>query len=164
MGPLPVAHHKFVAVAKLPRRAGASGCSAKKRGGPGALLQAEQAITERQANAIKPLRAFAQSFAGRLRGDQAQPQPASIQYSWPVHLRPSSEARNSTSEETWAGVMRAFRHCWSTISASPSGVYHFICRGVFTLPGTTAVTRILSGPSSRASARVRPSMPALAVS
>ena len=39
----------------------------------------------------------------------------------------------------------ACRHCASTISASPSGVYHLSWRGVRTLPGTTQLTRILSG-------------------
>src|SRR6185437_4230058 len=60
--------------------------------------------------------------------------PASTQYSWPVQRLASSEARNNTSEATWAGSTRCLRHCASTISASPSGEYHFICRGVRTLP------------------------------
>src|SRR6185437_5266996 len=93
-----------------------------------------------------------------------QPQPASIQYSWPVHRLASSEAKNNTSAATWRGKIRVFRHCCATSSASPSAVYHLLWRAVFTLPGTTAVTRILSGPSSRASARVMPSIPAFAVS
>ena len=50
----------------------------------------------------------------------------------------------------------------ATISASPSGVYHLICRGVWTLPGTMVLTRIRSRPSSRARLRVSPSIAALA--
>src|ERR1700722_3808877 len=119
--------------------------------------------------AIPPQRAFAQlggkrPNAFRLTRRRLQPQPASIQYSCPVHMRPSSEARNITSEATCLGSSRAFRHCCSTISSSPSRVYQRICRLVFTLPGTTQVTRILSDPSSRANALVMPSIPALAVS
>src|SRR5665213_2765468 len=119
--------------------------------------------------AVPPERALAQlggkrPYAFRLARRRFQPQPASIQYSCPVHMRPSSEARNITSEATCLGSSRAFRHCCSTISFSPSRVYQRICRLVFTLPGTTQVTRILSEPSSRASALVMPSIPALAVS
>src|SRR4051794_5014887 len=97
----------------------------------------------------------------RLRGHHRQ--PASTKYSWPVISRASSEARKVTSAATSLGSKRPLRHCASTISASPSGVYHCIWRGVWTLPGTTQVTRILSLPRSRAIERVSPSIAALLV-
>jgi hypothetical protein len=63
--------------------------------------------------ARRPQRPFTQLGAKRpgAFGPRAHRQPASIQYSWPVHMRPSSEARKRTSAATCCGSTRSFRHC-----------------------------------------------------
>jgi hypothetical protein len=95
-------------------------------------------------------------------GDQIQ--PASTMKFWAVHIRESSAARNSAMRATSSGCSLSFRHCRRAISASPSASSHSpTCRSVITQPGTIVLTRIRSGPRSRAKLRVRPSTAALQV-
>ena len=118
----------------LPSRRGARKPGAAGRlealSGPRARIEAMDAVlldVDEPESSVggRPERPLAQRRAERpdafgLAG-AAHPQPASIQYSWPVHMRPSSEARNSTSDATCSGWTRSFRHWLSTISASAFG-------------------------------------------
>ena len=90
--------------------------------------------------------------------------PASTIRFWPVMPRASSDARNSAARATSSSERRNLRHCCSRKARSFSGDNQSaFCRSVTIAPGTIELTRILCGPSSRASVRVSPLIPAFDV-
>src|SRR6185369_12022387 len=86
--------------------------------------------------------------------------PASTTRLWPVIAAAFSESRKSTASATAPALVPPGRHsplrrCATAASGTPA------VRSVATKPGTTALTRTPRLPTSRASERVRPRMPAL---
>src|SRR5690242_3836741 len=94
---------------------------------------------------------------GRSQHDHWKP---SITKCWPVMKQGSEVARKATSWATSAGVPRRFSMMPFFIS-SPRDLVRLLPSSVSITPGQMALIMIF-GPSSLASARVRPRMPALA--
>ena len=111
--------------------------------------------------ALYPDRSFAELRRDFPRSASArrssQRQPASTQCSCPVISRASSDGKEQTP------VRRCLRGRGALSGTErrrspprPQACTICSCRGVRTLPGTTQVTRILSGPRSRANAACQP--------
>jgi hypothetical protein len=82
----------------------------------------------------------------------------------PEATRQNLQQVSSTMRAMSGGYSISFRHWSASVRSLASGVSHSACwRSVMIQPGMMQLTRILSGPRSRAKLRVRPSMPALAV-
>src|SRR5271166_841046 len=90
--------------------------------------------------------------------------PASTVSDCLVIMRLSSAARNSAARATSSPSKVALIAWRRTIASTDSGVLYqsWRCFSVITAPGSMALTRILSAPKARASARVSPTTPALA--